>query len=189
MQIHCMKAFQFQYILPPSAVKVSLSILPPPWRLCKALTEIFLKELPVGSYLQQCCTSGPFNQAGWFGSVCNQGQLDGDTGEHLRDSGFSSRGPRPKYTAVCESVAASGSFQVVFKWQKPPDVWFPSTFDEKGTLPGPSEEDKGPERDLLFIGHIFSNINVRHLECWENLPILWTLVLTIKQPHEELFSS
>lgn len=63
-----------------------------------------------------------------------------NTGEHFRDSGLNSPGPRPKYSAVCESVAASGSFQVVFKCPKPQDVWFPPTADEKGTLPASSEE-------------------------------------------------
>lgn len=77
--------------------------------------------------------------------MCNRGKLDGDTGEHLRDSGFSSQGLRPKYTAVCKSAAASGSFQVVFKCRKLPDVWFPSTPD--GTLPAPVSRTKWSESD------------------------------------------
>lgn len=56
-----------------------------------------------------------FNQAGWFRIKCYPGKFDGNAGEPFRDSGFSCRGPIPKYTVVCKSAVTLTSNQVAFK--------------------------------------------------------------------------
>lgn len=109
------------------------------------------------------------------------GLLDGDAGERLkeRDGGLSSRGSRPKYTAVCESVAASGSFQVVFKWPKPHRRMFGSLplLTRKRLYLVWAKRTKRPERRLEFAAF---TVRCMIFVPWrENLLSLRTLCLNL----------